>query len=198
MEFTLEDNRDEKDFFGGDSEYFNFDKKNSATVKKDAKNNDKLNDLKEDLEEFQMHSKSELNDENKKYKNNLDKTIKEDKIPIKLISKKTLRNDANKENKNIKKNRKNGHKTNTEINYQNTKQKMEFDFELFNCQNSVEDNYFDVYEDQQDQQDSDRFKSFQIFDDVKTNIQKKHPYTTINNINIKEELDMATDSEGNT
>ena len=96
MEFTLEDNRDEKDNFGGDSEYFNFDKKNSATVKKDAKNNDKLNDLKEDLEEFQMHSKSELNDENKKYKNNLDKTKKEDKIPIKLISKKTLRNDANK------------------------------------------------------------------------------------------------------
>ena len=71
---------------------------------------------------------------------------------------------------------------------------MQIDFDQFNFCNSIEDNYFDIYE---DQQDSDRFeKTYEDFD-VRTNNQKKYPYTTINSINIKEELDMAIDSEGN-
>ena len=71
---------------------------------------------------------------------------------------------------------------------------MQFDLDLFNFCNSIEDNYIDLYG---DQQDSDRFeKTFEDFD-VRTNIQKKHPNTAINSINIKEELDMDIDSEGN-
>ena len=71
---------------------------------------------------------------------------------------------------------------------------MQIDLDLYNYCNNIEDNYYDLYG---DQQDSDRFeKTFEDFD-VRTNIQKKHPNTAINSINIKEELDMDIDSEGN-
>ena len=200
MEYTLDEDKEEKDFFGGDSEYFRFDKKNSATVKKNEKNDVKLNEFKEDLEEIDMRSKSELNDDNKKSKIKFDEKKKENKIPIIFTGNKTIRIEADKENKKDKnnkknkKNKKNEHKTNTEIDYQNTKQKMQFDLDLFNFCNSIEDNYIDLYG---DQQDSDRFeKTFEDFD-VRTNIQKKHPNTAINSINIIEELDMDIDSEGN-
>lgn len=199
MEYTLDEDKEEKDFFGGDSEYFRFDKKNSATVKKNEKNDVKLNEFKEDLEEIDMRSKSELNDDNKQSKINFENELKKgNNNPIIFISKKTLRNEPikeNKDNKNIKKNKKKDFKIKTEIDNQNTKQKMQFDFDIYNYFNNGDDNYFDIYE---EPQNPDKFQREIEEFDIKTNTQKKHPYTTIDKNNITKNLDMASDSEGNT
>ena len=103
MSFEFGDNKEEKDIFGEDSEYFIFDMKNSATSKKDVKNREKLNDFNDGLEENEMRSKSELNDDNKKYKIKFDEKKQENKSPIIFTGNKTIRFEANKEKKKIKK-----------------------------------------------------------------------------------------------
>ena len=103
MSFEFGDNKEEKDIFGEDSEYFIFDMKNSKTSIKDVKNGEKFNDFNDGLEENEMRSKSELNDDNKKYKIKFDEKKQENKSPIIFTGNKTIRIEANKEKKENKK-----------------------------------------------------------------------------------------------
>ena len=193
MDITENENR-EGDFFDGYfEEYLPSNIQNSATVKKQEQNNDKINGFFEDLKDNYIYSKSELNEENKKTKIKL-KNIKkfENKAPLDFIKKKTFRKDS-KEKKPKKKYSDLNHKTKTEVDYQIMKKNNPYNLDNIYDNYDEEEQYYNLYE---DHKNNDEFLETLDNLDIKTN-QDEHANTIQNKYNIPEELEMKITSNHN-
>ena len=193
MDFTENDNRDEGDFFGGYfNDYFQVNNQNLATEKKENQNNDKKNEIFEDLEDIEMRSKTELNEENKKTKTKLKNNKKiENKPPIVFIQKKTLRKEDEEDKKIKKKNSDLNHKTKTEIDYQIKKKNNPYDLDKIYNDFTEDENYYNLYKDEE--KNDDEFIETLDELDFKTN-KNKHANTIQDNYDIPEELNMEITS----
>lgn len=193
MEFTENDNRDEGDFFGGYfNDYFQVNNQNLATEKKENQNDDKKKEIFEDLEDIEMRSKTELNDENKNTKTKLKKNKKiENKAPIIFMQKKTLRKEDEEDKKIKKKNSDLNHKTKTEIDYQIKKKNNPYDLDKIYNDFTEDENYYNLYKDEE--KNGDEFIETLDELDFKTN-KNKHANTIQDNYDIPEELNMEITS----
>ena len=193
MEFTENDNRDEGDFFGGYfNDYFQVNNQNLATEKKENQNDDKKKEIFEDLEDIEMRSKTELNEENKKTKTKLKNNKKiENKAPIIFMQKKTLRKEDEEDKKIKKKNSDLNHKTKTEIDYQIKKKNNPYDLDKIYNDFTEDENYYNLYKDEE--KNDDEFIETLDELDFKTN-KNKHANTIQDNYDIPEELNMEITS----
>jgi hypothetical protein len=193
MEFTENDNRDEGDFFGGYfNDYFQVNNQNLATEKKENQNDDKKKEIFENLEDIEMRSKTELNEENKKTKTKLKNNKKiENKPPIVFIQKKTLRKEDEEDKKIKKKNSDLNHKTKTEIDYQIKKKNNPYDLDKIYNDFTEDENYYNLYKDEE--KNDDEFIETLDELDFKTN-KNKHANTIQDNYDIPEELNMEITS----
>ena len=195
MEFTENenDNRNEGDFFGGYfDDYFQVNNQNLATEKKENQNDDKKKEIFEDLEDIEMRSKTELNEENKKTKTKLKNNKKiENKPPIVFIQKKTLRKEDEEDKKIKKKNSDLNHKTKTEIDYQIKKKNNPYDLDKIYNDFTEDENYYNLYKDEE--KNDDEFIETLDELDFKTN-KNKHANTIQDNYDIPEELNMEITS----
>ena len=193
MEFTENDNRDEGDFFGGYfNDYFQVNNQNLATEKKENQNNDKKNEIFEDLEDIEMRSKTELNEENKNTKTRLKKNKKiENKAPIVFMQKKTLRKEDEEDKKIKKKNSDLNYKIKTEIDYQIKKKNNPYDLDKIYNDFTEDENYYNLYKDEE--KNGDEFIETLDELDFKTN-KNKHANTIQDNYDIPEELNMEITS----
>ena len=193
MDFTENDNRDEGDFFGGYfNDYFQVNNQNLATEKKENQNDDKKNEIFEDLEDIEMRSKTELNEENKKTKTKLKNNKKiENKAPIIFMQKKTLRKEDEEDKKIKKKNSDLNHKTKTEIDYQIKKKNNPYDLDKIYNDFTEDENYYNLYKDEE--KNDDEFIETLDELDFKTN-KNKHANTIQDNYDIPEELNMEITS----
>jgi len=193
MDFTENDNRDEGDFFGGYfNDYFQVNNQNLATEKKENQNDDKKKEIFEDLEDIEMRSKTELNEENKKTKTKLKNNKKiENKAPIIFMQKKTLRKEDEEDKKIKKKNSDLNHKTKTEIDYQIKKKNNPYDLDKIYNDFTEDENYYNLYKDEE--KNDDEFIETLDELDFKTN-KNKHANTIQDNYNIPEELNMEITS----
>ena len=195
MEFTENenDNRNEGDFFGGYfDDYFQVNNQNLATEKKENQNDDKKKEIFEDLEDIEMRSKTELNEENKKTKTKLKNNKKiENKAPIVFMQKKTLRKEDEEDKKIKKKNSDLNHKTKTEIDYQIKKKNNPYDLDKIYNDFTEDENYYNLYKDEE--KNDDEFIETLDELDFKTN-KNKHANTIQDNYDIPEELNMEITS----
>ena len=193
MDFTENDNRDEGDFFGGYfNDYFQVNNQNLATEKKENQNDDKKKEIFEDLEDIEMRSKTELNEENKKTKTKLKNNKKiENKAPIIFMQKKTLRKEDEEDKKIKKKNSDLNHKTKTEIDYQIKKKNNPYDLDKIYNDFTEDENYYNLYKDEE--KNDDEFIETLDELDFKTN-KNKHANTIQDNYDIPEELNMEITS----
>jgi len=198
MEIT-DNNENEKDIFGEDYNDFinNNNNKNSASVKRDDHINfNRLNSLEndEDEEDDKNYSKTELNKNGIKNKIlvKLEKNNENNPHEIRFMNKKTVRKKD--EDKKIKKKKSEYIKTRTEIDKQIMKEKSKINFEeLYNYHNN-EENYINIYEDQNNNLEGlcNTMNEF----DFKVN-QQKPAYTYQENSDMQEALDMFITSDVN-
>ena len=198
MEIT-DNNENEKDIFGEDYNDFinNNNNKNSASVKRDDHINfNRLNSLEndEDEEDDKNYSKTELNKNGIKNKIlvKLEKNNENNPNEIRFMNKKTVRKKD--EDKKIKKKKSEYIKTRTEIDKQIMKEKSKINFEeLYNYHNN-EENYINIYEDQNNNLEGlcNTMNEF----DFKVN-QQKPAYTYQENSDMQEALDMFITSDVN-
>ena len=198
MEIT-DNNENEKDIFGEDYNDFinNNNNKNSASIKRDDHINfNRLNSLEndEDEEDDKNYSKTELNKNGIKNKIlvKLEKNNENNPHEIRFMNKKTVRKKD--EDKKIKKKKSEYIKTRTEIDKQIMKEKSKINFEeLYNYHNN-EENYINIYEDQNNNLEGlcNTMNEF----DFKVN-QQKPAYTYQENSDMQEALDMFITSDVN-
>ena len=191
MEITdIENQKKEEDFYGEDFEQYlkKEDKINSGTLKNDGQNKNK--NYFEDLDEVDLRSRSELNQEG--LKKNIIKNENENKSPIIFIKKKTIRKDD--DEKKIKKKKQDlaNPKTKTELNYQIIKNKNKQHFEDIYDYYNNDNNYLNIYDEPNHSEDF--LDIYDDFDNVNSN-KRKHGYITQLNTDRPENLDMLISNE---
>jgi hypothetical protein len=146
----------------------------------------------EDLEDIEMRSKTELNEENKKTKTKLKNNKKiENKAPIVFIQKKTLRKEDEEDKKIKKKNSDLYPKTKTEIDYQIKKKNNPYDLDKIYNDFTEDENYYNLYK--YEEKNDDEFIETLDELDFKTN-KNKHANTIQDNYDIPKELNMEITS----